>query len=938
MNHWKGMQIEAEGTGVSKPFSKQVNLLGALLGHSIREQLGDLIFDKVETLRQMCKQAYQPGNEELREAARAMIREFDLHEIRWILRSYTAFFRLVNNAEKHEIFRVNHEREKKATPEKPRTESIADAIHQFKTAGFTLAQTWEKLGQLNIQPTLTAHPTEARRRTILFKSQDMATLLEKLQRVELTPEEEEQIIDELYEIISVLLATDEVRSEGMSVIDEVHNGLHFFTSSIWQTVPQIYADLERALRIYYGPESTADFYESVPTILRYRSWIGGDRDGNPHVTPEVTSRTLQIHRLTVMEMYLAELRRLRRELSVSDRLARVPPALYESLEKDAAGFSLDAESLHTFRHEPLRLKVRYMGEKIAALMRAEGAEKGADSEATLVYTCDDFLADLLLLKHTLKQMRIGRAAAATHLNRLIIQARTFGFHLAAIDIRQHSRVHEETVAELLQAAGVVQDYLALPESERQAILTRELQNPRPLAPVWATLSPGAEVTLGTFRAIAAALQWDANAIGGYIISMTHDVSDLLEVLLLAKETGLWRYENGEVHSALDVVPLLETIEDLTDGSALLEAIFTHPLYRKHLAARGDFQEIMLGYSDSNKDGGYWMANWALYKAQRDFAGVCHKHRIRFRYFHGRGGTVGRGGGRANQAILAMPRNSYTGQIRFTEQGEVISFRYAFPYIARRHLEQIVNAMLQSALKSGEPVPGTIPLDDIYQVMERLAHASMTAYQGLIRNPKLWRWYTEVTPIEHISRLKIASRPVSRKSADQVDFEGLRAIPWVFAWTQTRINIPGWYGTGAALADLTAPETPSLEILQYLYREWVFFRTVVDNVQLEMARTHLLISRFYDALSSISFFEPISEDFRKAGEAICRITGQKEVFDNAPTIKKSITLRNPYTDVLNLVQVELLRRWKAAPKKEREELAQTLYLSINGIAAAMQSTG
>lgn len=938
MNHWKGMQIEAEGTGVSKPFSKQVNLLGALLGHSIREQLGKPIFQKVETLRQMCKRAYQPGGEELREEARAMIRQLNLHEIRWILRAYTAFFRLVNNAEKHEIFRVNYEREKTATPEQPRTESIADAIYQFKAAGFTLSQTWEKLAQLDIQPTLTAHPTEARRRTILFKSQDMAALLEKLQRQELTPEEEEEIVDALYEIIAILLATDEIRSEGMSVIDEVHNGLHFFTSSIWQTVPKIYADLERALRIYYGPESTVDFYETVPTILRYRSWIGGDRDGNPYVTPAVTRQTLQIHRHTVMDIYLEELRRLRRELSVSDRLARVPAALYQSLEKDAAGFQLDAESLRTFRHEPLRLKVRYMGEKIAALMKAELSEGRQTSDPALSYTIDDFLADLLLLKQTLKAMRIGRPAAATHLNRLIIQARTFGFHLAAIDVRQHSRVHEETVAELLQAAGVVKNYLELPEGERQSVLTRELENPRPLAPVWATLSETAEVTLETFRVMAEALARDANAIGGYIISMTHDVSDLLEVLLLAKETGLWRWENGQVHSPLDVVPLLETIEDLTEGSALLETIFTHPLYRKHLAARGNFQEIMLGYSDSNKDGGYWMANWALYKAQRDFAEVCNQHQIQFRYFHGRGGTVGRGGGRANQAILAMPRNSYTGQIRFTEQGEVISFRYAFPYIARRHLEQIVNAMLQSALKSREPVPGTIPLEDIYQVMEQLAGESMTAYQKLIRNPKVWRWYTEVTPIEHISRLKIASRPVSRKSADQVDFEGLRAIPWVFAWTQTRFNIPGWYGTGAGLSALAAPETPSLEILQYLYREWVFFRTVVDNVQLEMARTHLLISRFYDALSPISFFEPISEDFQKASEAICRISGQKEVFDNAPTIKKSIALRNPYTDVLNLVQVELLRRWKAAPKKEREELAQALYLSINGIAAAMQSTG
>lgn len=933
MQDWKGILVDAEGTGVSPHFSKHVNLLGSLLGHSIREQLGDDIFHKVEELRRLCKSAYQPGKEQHREDALALIRSLTNDEILWLLRSFTAFFRLVNNAEKHEIFRVNHERERAASTDEPRTESIADAIHRFKVAGFSLEDVMKKLAQLNIEPTLTAHPTEARRRTILYKLQDIAVLLEELQRVDQTPAETELTIETLYQQISIMLATDEVRAESMSVIDEVQNGMYFFESSIWETVPQIYADIERALRLNYGESATEKFYETVPTILKYRSWIGGDRDGNPYVTKEVTKKTLQIQRITAMQQYLRELRKLRREVSVSSRLTKIPDALVESLKKDATQFQLDEISLRQFSNEPLRLKVRYMGEKIDALIKAEQHS----GEKPVAYSAADFLDDLELLADSLKKMGIGNAAAATHLNRIIMQARTFGFHLAAIDIRQHSNVHEAAVADLLRIAGVAEKYESLSEAERLEVLSRELKNPRPLAPYWATIAENTENVLSTMQMIRDAKLQDPNTIGCYIISMTHDVSDLLEVLLLAKEAGMWHYANGKVQTDLDVVPLLETIEDLRDGSDLLDAIFSHPVYRDQLAARGNFQEIMLGYSDSNKDGGYWMANWALYQAQRDFAAVCRKHNIGFRYFHGRGGTVGRGGGRANQAILAMPRNSYTGQIRFTEQGEVISFRYALPYIARRHLEQIVNAMLQSALQSEESLPLSVPLNDAYQTMEKLATSAMAAYQQLIYHPKFWKWYISVTPIEHISRLKIASRPVSRKAADQVDFEGLRAIPWVFAWTQTRFNIPGWYGTGFALSELT-DDADMLNILQTIYREWPFFRTVVDNVQLEIARTHLTISKYYDQLSGESFLEKITEDFENASTAICKITGQKEVFDNAPTIKKSIALRNPYTDVLNLLQIDLLKRLRSMPEAERDSLALAMFLSINGIAAAMQSTG
>jgi phosphoenolpyruvate carboxylase len=934
MQYQNGIRVEAERSGVSPQLSKQVNMLGELLGHAIRAQLGTDIFEKVEKLRKWCIAAYQEGNEASREKALAFIRKLSADEILWILRSYTAFFRLVNNAEQHEIARINHERECLATKDKPKTESIAEAIYQFYSAGYQIAEVEKFLNELDIQPTLTAHPTEARRRTILFKLQDIAAILEGLQRRDMPPAEKESLEENLYQQIALLLATDEIRTQSVSVLDEVQNGMYFFESTIWDTIPQIYADIERALRNYYGADVTQNFYRTAPVILRYRSWIGGDRDGNPFVTREVTEKTLRIHRQTVFQLYLKELRRLRRNLSVSDRLTKVPEVLYQSLERDAAIFQLDKMSLQQFEREPMRLKIRYMGEKINVLLKQDA---GLEEKVDVCYSAADFISDLELLAECLEKMKIGNPAADTMLNRLIMQAKTFGFHLAALDIRQHSQVHESAVAELLALSGSVTNYLDLSEEQRLALLNNELKNPRPLVSQWHQLSENTQYVMDTMHCIREALLRDSNAIGCYIISMTHDVSDMLEVLLLAKETGLWRYQNGQVHSEIDVVPLMETIEDLRNGSALLESMFTNDIYRLQLKARNNFQEIMLGYSDSNKDGGSWMANWALYQAQHNFAEVCHRHGIQFRYFHGRGGTVGRGGGRANQAILAMPGNSYTGQIRFTEQGEVISFRYALPRIARRHLEQIVNAMLQSALWSAKSKEDTKLPAAFNEAIEQIAISGMSAYQALIYHPKFWQWYIQTTPIEYISRLKIASRPVSRKAANEVDFEGLRAIPWVFAWTQTRYNVPGWYGSGVALGSL-AQNPDTLKTLQQMYKDWAFFRTVVDNVQLEMARTHLIISAYYDQSEDKIFHRQIQQDYQQARLAICAITGQADILDNAIKIKKSIELRNPYTDVLNLMQISLQQRLKTAPADQKKLLLNAMLLSINGIAAAMQSTG
>ncbi len=939
--NWHGIHFEAEGTGISTPLSEQVNLLGTLLGSVIQRQAGEEMLQLVEELRLLCKKAQQEDDPEKLDQAARRIETLSHEQIGWLLRAYTAYFHLVNQAEQQEITRINRERARQSRPDNPRPESIDEAIYQLKKDGLTLQQVINLIGTLDVQPTLTAHPTEARRRSILYKQQRVAAVLMEQGQCESTPEEADQALSEIQNQIALLFTSDEVRAERLTVEDEVENGLYFVRHTIWDTVPRISEDVQRSLQKHFGE------LPDVPIFLHYRSWIGSDRDGNPNVTPEVTWQTFLRHREAALKQYHVALRDLRRELSLSERQIRIPQALYDSIKYDETTLTLDEVRKRQYQHEPYRVKVSYMMMRLERMLEQLNPARGASFDLPLEdYSSDDFLADLELLRDCLRESGVSEAAQKGMLSRILVQAQTFGFHLAALDVRQHSMVHEQAVSELLRVSGVLKGYEKLPEAEKLEVLSRELANPRPLLPHGAEISETARNVLETFAVIRRIREFDSKAIGCYIVSMTHTASDLLEVMILAKESGLWRIQDGEVISSLDIVPLYETIEDLDEADSRMRVIFSHPLYRRHVAARGNFQEIMLGYSDSNKDGGYWMANWALHRAQDALGRVCREHGVDFRLFHGRGGTVGRGGGRANQAILAMPPVVHNGKIRFTEQGEIISFRYALHDIARRHLEQIANAVIQSV---GHPVHrngGYASIDPAdAALMDHVARRSMEVYRELIDDPSLWLWYTRATPIEQISRLPIASRPVSRRSAGEVDFESLRAIPWNFAWTQTRYMVPGWYGIGTALLEMIDEDHANLESLQRMYREWHFFRAILNNAQREMARARFEIARFYADLAAAEgvrgpiFHDRIVAEFERARQVVVRITGQDDLLDNSPVIKKSIRLRNPYTDVLNLLQVELLRRLRRTEDEDdREELRHTLFLSINGIAAALQSTG
>ncbi len=847
-----------------------------------------------EELLRACRRSEHDGFR----AAREMIAALSTESIREVIKSTTLRFHLRNQAEKAAIVRINRRRRREAAPDRPPPESILDAARQLKTRGLSRDAVVAIIRRLDIQPTLTAHPTEARRRTLLRNQREIADCLiahaEQPRDAEIRRRFEERI----RQAVLLMYGTDEVRIERLSVLEEIEGSLYLLSTSIWEAVPRILRDLDCAVTQCYGARL------DVPPVVGYRTWIGGDRDGNPLVTSAMTLESLRLHRQAALHLYLEQVERLIRLLSLSSRRISIPCELMAGVQPEQLAHLVSEKSMARLQHEPFRLK----------LIQIKGRLIAAENEPD-VYDAEAFDKDLALLAASLQKMKLAELVDTSGLSDLQIQAAVFGFHFATLDIRQHSDVHEQVVSELLTKMSLTSVYSSLPEEQKLEALERAMAGPKLDPQLRSKLSPISQDALGVLDVIKQSRKGNPRAVGSYIISMAHEVSDLLEVLWIIHQTGC---------PDLDIVPLFETIEDLAGAEDLLRRMLANPVYRAHVRARGDFQEIMLGYSDSNKDGGYLMSSWLLHTAQSRLAQVCRSAGVGFRFFHGRGGTVGRGGGRSNRAILATPPDSRNGRIRMTEQGEVVSFRYALGDIAHRHLEQLISAMILAEAESTTELE--IPESDSAW-MEQLGQRSMETYRRLIDEPSFWNWFTEVSPIAHISALPIASRPVARTTG-AVHFENLRAIPWVFAWTQTRMNIPGWYGIGSALCEAIEESEQSLARLTRWYGEWKYFRTLIDNAQQEMARARLPIAECYAELSSVPLFERIADEFQRARSAILRITGQDELLDNNPVIQRSIMERNGATDVLNLIQVELLSRFRAAEDAGRRKLAPVLFSSIN----------
>jgi phosphoenolpyruvate carboxylase len=893
-------QLDADIQFLTTIQTDVLNRLGPM-GHT--QACGELL--------QLC----QDGEENGYRDARERIGKLTLDEIREMIKSLTLRFHLRNQAEKVAIIRINRRRQRDATAHAPRKESIADAVTKLKASGMSYNDVMGIIHRIDIQPTLTAHPTESRRRTLLRRHREIAECLLELGETSNDVTAKTRIENTIRQSALLLYGSDEVRIERLSVLEEIVASLYFLTNSIWHVVPRISRDVADAVEQSFGvrPE--------LPPIVRYRTWIGGDRDGNPLVTSEMTLESLRLHRQAATSLYLEKLNDLMRLLSLSERRLSIPEELTARVQPDQLTDPVRDEYSARLRHEPFRLKIAEMRGRLTAAVQDHAA-----------YNVEAFVSDLELLADSLRQMKLAEIVDSSGLADLLIQAKAFGFHLAALDIRQHSDVHEHVVTELIAHAGVCKDYRSLCETERVEILSQSIESATLDHSRIEDMSDTTRELLSVFDIIKRTCEHDRHALGSYIISMANSVSDVLEVLWLMRLTGC---------AVLDIVPLFETIDDLEHGPDLLDGMLANPVYRKHIESRGQFQEIMLGYSDSNKDGGFLMSSWVLQAAMSRLAGVCRNKDVKFRFFHGRGGTVGRGGGRSNRAIQATPIDSRSGGLRMTEQGEVISFRYAIPDIAHRHLEQLVSATLLAESQASSEPESRSGSDD--QLMGRLGDRAMAAYRQLIDDPSFWDWFTQVSPIAHISALPIASRPVARSSGS-VHFENLRAIPWVFSWTQMRINVPGWYGIGNSLSEAIAESEETIGILCRWYQEWDYFRTVIDNAQQEMARARLDIARLYDELAhdtghgASKHFERVSAEFQLARTAILRITGQEEILDNNPVIQRSIEQRNGPTDLLNVLQVELLKRYARADKTEKSSLRPVLFASISGIAAAMQSTG
>jgi phosphoenolpyruvate carboxylase len=889
---------------------ENIRFLGRLLGDTIREQAGAEVFDLVESIRRTAIR-YRKDHDapSLKHLERTIGRLGPAHATN-VVRAFSYFHHLANAAEDLHGRRAQ-----------PNEGTIAMALERLRAAHIPTRKIISFFERARVEPVLTAHPTEVQRKSILDRHRAIIALLAA--RGETPPDEVEMA---LRREVLILWKTNELRLSKPTVADEIENGLTYFRSTFLDAIPRLYAELEDGL----GPGTR------LPPFLRVASWIGGDRDGNPHVTADVTEHAAERQAAVVFAHYLAEVHALGAELSLSSRYAVTSPELQALAARSPdRGTSRDEEA---YRRALVGIYAR-----VASTARALNVDAGAVGPAVAPAPpyggASELAADLGVIASALVDDGAG-VAVDGRLRSLIRDVEVFGFHLCPLDLRQHSGVHERVVAELLARATGRRGYEALSEPERQATLLRELWTTRPLVSPHVSYTDETAQALATLSATARVrARFGERAVPNYVISMTAAPSDLLEVALLLKEVGLL-VPGEEPSCGLNIIPLFETIEDLRSCGRVLDELFSITYYRKLLESRGDMQEVMLGYSDSNKDGGFLTSNWELYKGEMSIVQTCARHQVGLRLFHGRGGTVGRGGGPSYHAVLAQPPGSVNGQLRLTEQGEVIASKYADPVVGRRNLGTLVAATMEATLLPGvdlgkDEAPFT-------EAMEELSAHAFAAYRGLVyETPGFIDYFRASTPINEIGDLNIGSRPAARRSSDRI--EDLRAIPWVFSWGQSRQAIPGFYGFGAAVkAYLARGRKKRLATLRAMYARWPFFRTLVDRLDMVLAKMDLGIAARYAALVPDgklrkTVFDRIAREHDDTRAAFFAITETKALLENNPSLAYSLRNRIPYIDPLSHLQVDLLRRLRSG-KGDAEELRRAVHLTINGVAAGLRNSG
>jgi phosphoenolpyruvate carboxylase len=924
------MNANPPASDKDQPLREDIRLLGRLLGDTVRAQEGIGLFDSVERIRRLALRLHRDDDPAAREEMDDMLHRLPREDSNMVVRAFSYFSHLANIAEdQHHIRRTRaHARAGAA----PREGSLALSVQRALASGIDAGKLRDFFAGAQMRPVLTAHPTEVQRKSILDCQWKIARLLDERDRTELSPEEQAEHDEALRRAVLRLWQTRMLRRAKLSVMDEVNNALSFYDMTFLRELPRLYNSCEDHLAAAI-PEWDAKGLAELPPFLRPGSWIGGDRDGNPFVTAEVLETAMRAQSRKAIGYLLEQLHQLGAELSTTTSLIKVPDVELMRLAEQSPDRSPHRSD------EPYRRAIAGFYARLAATaLRLDNLEapRHAVADAEPYATAAEFGADLDVLHRALISHKAGLLGRG-RLRRLRHAVAIFGFHLAPLDLRQNSDVHARTVAELLAIARPGSDYLALDENGRIALLLDELATPRPLTAPGVNYSDETRGELDIFHTAQSIHQrYGKAAIENVIISKTDGVSDILEVAVLLKEVGLLR----PLEHALDVniVPLFETIDDLANSGPIMDRLLAIPLYNRLLGSRQALQECMLGYSDSNKDGGFLTSGWALYRAETALTEVFARHGVTLRLFHGRGGSVGRGGGPSYQAILAQPQGAVQGQIRITEQGEVIASKYANPELGRRNLEILAAATLEATLLAHEH---DAPRPEFLAAMEELSTAAFAAYRAMVyETPGFEQYFWESTVIAEIAALNIGSRPASRKKTTAI--EDLRAIPWVFSWAQCRLMLPGWFGFGAAVAAWKKKQgAAGMALLAEMHHDWGFFRTLLSNMDMVLGKSDIVIAERYSRLVKDeelrqAIFPRLKAEWQASIDALLAITGERELLDLNPLLKRSIRNRFPYLDPVNHIQIELLRRHRAGETDERVQ--RGIHLTINGVAAGLRNSG
>ena len=926
-----------------KPLRARVKLFGNIVGSILRDQAGERVFAAVEMLRKGYVSLRKKDSPAKRRRLAHFIAGLDADTVIHVVRAFATYFSLVNIAEEAYQHRLRRKQVRLSGP--LWRGSFDEALREFQAAQITHEQLQTLLDALRYTPVMTAHPTEAKRRTVMEALRRIFVTSEQLSDTQLGRRRRDELKEELYREVKILYRTDEVRHTRPNVRDEIKNGLFHFRTSLFRAVPRLYRNLEQTVERIYGENPRSGQPIRVPSVLRFGSWIGGDRDGNPFVKPETTAMAVRLQHREVLREYIHRVMALSHVLTHSSRLCQPSVSFLASLKRDEETHpETFADYPNRFRHEPYRRKLYIMRHRLecnlaAVTARMEICEPvGCKSAYRAV---DELIDDLLLISDSLVSHG-DQDLARGELHDLIRLVETFGFHLMHLDVRQESTRHTEAIAEVLHALYDT-DYQALSEEQRCRLLG-ELVGAEPPHLDKSTLTEPTRETLEVFETMAAMREEiSAESFGSYVISMTHAASHVLEVMLLAWLAKLAGRNAQGWFCEISIAPLFETIEDLAHIEPVMATLLNVPEYAALLKAAGNRQEVMLGYSDSCKDGGILASAWNLYRAQQRITGLTSERGIACRLFHGRGGTVGRGGGPTHDAILSQPPGTVQGQIKFTEQGEVLSYKYGNEETAVYELTMGLSGLMKASRGLIEPAPTDRP--EHMTIMNELAEYGERAYRGLTDNtPGFLDYFYEVTPVNEIGLLNIGSRPSHRKKTDRSK-TSVRAIAWVFGWAQSRHTLPAWYGIGAALETWCANHPERVAELEQMYREWPFFRSMLSNTQMALAKANMDIARDYLSLSSDrqraeTIYQTIRREYQRTVELILSTAHAGALLDENPTLALSMSRRDPYLDPLNHIQLTLLHRFRdeKLSDEQRNQWLEPLLRSINAVAAGMRNTG